>query len=139
MLCRPGLTPVAKLDHAVGDSDGCVDPRVRNAPSSASFLRFGSLPSSIHLRASVGSSPSNPSTKTFSRARLTGDVVPLQKVAETAATRRTTAKRATYGGLLRVTNQSVREGSAATPVWVIFTGRIAPAASNFSSSMQTSR
>ncbi len=64
MLCLPGLTPVAKLDQAVGDSEGCVDLSRAKVPSSASALRFGSLPSSIHFRASVGSMPSKPRTKT---------------------------------------------------------------------------
>ncbi len=64
MLCLPGLTPVAKLDQAVGDSEGWVEPRVAKVPSSASFLRWGSLPSSMYWRARVGSSPSKPITKT---------------------------------------------------------------------------
>ena len=69
MLCLPGLTPVAKLDQAVGDSEGWVEPSVAKVPSSASFFRLGSLPSSIHLRARVGSSPSKPITKTRWGAR----------------------------------------------------------------------
>ena len=71
MLCLPGLTPVAKLDQAVGDSEGCVEPSFAKTPSSASAFRFGSLPSSIHFRASVGSIPSKPMTKTrcFERRR----------------------------------------------------------------------
>ena len=72
MLCLPGLTPVAKLDHAVGDSEGCVEPRRAKTPSSASALRFGSFPSSIHFRASVGSIPSKPMTKTRSFERRRG-------------------------------------------------------------------
>ena len=71
MLCLPGFTPVAKLDHAVGDSDGCVEPSRAKTPSSARAFRFGSLPSSIHFRARVGSIPSKPMTKTrcFERRR----------------------------------------------------------------------
>ena len=64
MLCLPGLTPVAKLDHAVGDSEGWVEPSREKTPSPASALRFGSLPSSMKRRASVGSMPSKPITKT---------------------------------------------------------------------------
>src|SRR5580692_9555622 len=72
MLCFPGLTPVAKLDHAVGDSDGCVDPSVLNVPSAASRFRLGSFPASIHLRARVGSMPSNPMTNTRWSERRAG-------------------------------------------------------------------
>ena len=43
MLCLPGFTPVAKLDQAMGDSEGWVEPRVRKIPVSASRLRFGQL------------------------------------------------------------------------------------------------
>src|ERR1700732_2834475 len=72
MLCFPGLTPVAKLDHAVGDSDGCVDPRVLNVPSAASRFRLGSFPASIHLRARAGSIPSKPMTNTRCSERRAG-------------------------------------------------------------------
>src|SRR5512144_1162865 len=72
MLCLPGLTPVAKLDQAVGDSEGCVDLSRAKLPSSARAFKFGSLPSSIHLRASLGSIPSKPSTTTRNPARRSG-------------------------------------------------------------------
>ena len=72
MLCLPGLTPVAKLAQATGDSEGCVVSSFANVPCSDRRLRLGSLPSSIHLRARVGSIPSKPSTKTRWRARRTG-------------------------------------------------------------------
>ena len=72
MLCLPGLTPVAKLDQAVGDSEGCVEPSRAKTPSSASAFRFGSLPSSMHFRASVGSIPSKPMTNTRCFARRRG-------------------------------------------------------------------
>src|SRR5260221_1395421 len=72
MLCLPGLTPVAKLDQAVGDSEGRVDPSTEKVPASASFFRFGSLPSSIHFLARVGSMPSKPITKTRCFARRNG-------------------------------------------------------------------
>ncbi len=72
MLCLPGLTPVAKLDHAVGDSEGCVEPSLAKTPSSASAFRFGSLPSSMYLRDSVGSMPSKPITNTRCLARRSG-------------------------------------------------------------------
>ena len=72
MLCLPGFTPVAKLAQATGDSEGCVVSSFANVPCSDSRLRFGSLPSSIHLRASVGSIPSKPSTNTRCLARRTG-------------------------------------------------------------------
>ena len=62
MLCLPGFTPVAKLAQATGDSEGCVVSSFANVPCSESRFRFGSLPSSIHLRASVGSIPSKPRT-----------------------------------------------------------------------------
>src|ERR1700730_15493135 len=75
MLCFPGLTPVAKLDHAVGDSDGCVDPSVLNVPSAASRFRLGNFPASIHLRARVGSRPSKPMTNTRCSERRTGFAV----------------------------------------------------------------
>ena len=64
MLCLPGFTPVAKLDQAVGDSEGWVEARTENVPVSARRFRLGSLPSSIHFRARVGSIPSKPITKT---------------------------------------------------------------------------
>src|SRR6185503_12615870 len=54
MLCLPGFTPVAKLAQATGDSDGCVVSSLAKVPCSESRFRFGSLPSSIHLRARVG-------------------------------------------------------------------------------------
>ena len=72
MLCLPGFTPVAKLDQATGDSEGCVVSSLAKVPVSASFLRFGSLPSSMNWRASVGSMPSKPMTKTRCLARRTG-------------------------------------------------------------------
>src|SRR5260221_10475398 len=72
MLCLPGLTPVAKLDQAVGDSEGWVEASTENVPVSASRLRFGSLPSSIHLFARVGSIPSKPITKTCCLVRRSG-------------------------------------------------------------------
>src|SRR5215471_13366252 len=72
MLCLPGLTPVAKLDHAVGDSDGWVEPSREKTPSSASALRFGSLPSSMKRFDSVGSMPSKPITKTRCLVRRSG-------------------------------------------------------------------
>ena len=72
MLCLPGLTPVAKLDHAVGDSEGCVEPSFAKTPSSASAFRFGSFPSSMYLRDSVGSIPSKPITNTRCFARRSG-------------------------------------------------------------------
>src|ERR1700730_12652044 len=75
MLCLPGLTPVAKLDHAVGDSEGCVDPRVLNVPSAASRFRLGSFPASSHLRASHGSMPSKPMTNTRCSERRAGFAV----------------------------------------------------------------
>src|SRR5713101_6192890 len=75
MLCFPGLTPVAKLDHAVGDSEGCVDPRGLNVPSAASRFRLGSFPASIHLRARAGSMPSKPMTNTRCAERRAGFAV----------------------------------------------------------------
>src|SRR5262245_57661314 len=72
MLCLPGFTPVAKLAQATGDSDGCVVSSLENVPESASFLRLGSLPSSMNLRASVGSMPSKPMMTTRSLVRRTG-------------------------------------------------------------------
>src|SRR6266581_3969828 len=64
MLCLPGFTPVAKLDQAVGDSEGWVEARTENVPVSARRFRLGSLPSAIHVFARVGSIPSKPITKT---------------------------------------------------------------------------
>src|SRR5215831_20882540 len=72
MLCLPGLTPVAKLDHAVGDSEGWVEPSREKTPSSASALRLGSLPSSMKRFDSVGSMPSKPITKTRCFVRRSG-------------------------------------------------------------------
>src|SRR5262245_21914279 len=72
MLCLPGLTPVAKLDQAVGDSEGWVEPSVANVPASARRFRFGSLPSSMNRRASVGSMPSKPITTTRCLERRAG-------------------------------------------------------------------
>ncbi len=72
MLCLPGLTPVAKLDQAVGDSEGCVEPSREKTPSPASAFRFGSLPSSMNFCASVGSMPSNPITNTRCLVRRSG-------------------------------------------------------------------
>src|SRR6266851_4618078 len=69
MLCLPGFTPVAKLDQAVGDSEGWVEARTVNVPVSARCFRLGSLPSSIHFLARVGSIPSKPITKTRCRVR----------------------------------------------------------------------
>src|SRR5262249_32074753 len=72
MLCFPGLTPVAKLAQATGDSEGCVVSSFEEAASSGSFLRFGSLPSSMKRRTSVGSMPSTPITNTFGDADRAG-------------------------------------------------------------------
>src|SRR5687767_12214088 len=72
MLCLPGLTPVAKLAQATGDSDGCVVSSFENTPESASFFRFGSFPSSMYFRTSVGSMPSKPMMATRSFARRSG-------------------------------------------------------------------
>ena len=72
MLCLPGFTPVAKLDHAVGDSEGCVEPSREKTPSSASAFRFGSLPSSMYFFESVGSMPSKPITNTRCFVRRSG-------------------------------------------------------------------
>src|SRR5262245_7430076 len=72
MLCLPGFAPVAKLDHAVGDSEGCEDCRGAKLPCSARRFRFGSLPSSMNLRARVGSMPSKPMTKTLPGALRVG-------------------------------------------------------------------
>src|SRR6185295_10077551 len=72
MLCLPGFTPVAKLAQATGDSDGCVVSSLAKVPVSESFLRLGSLPSSMNLRASVGSMPSKPITNTCCLARRVG-------------------------------------------------------------------
>ena len=72
MLCLPGFTPVAKLAQATGDSEGWVVSRVEKTPSSASFWRFGSLPSARYFLDSVGSMPSKPMTKTFCLARRAG-------------------------------------------------------------------
>ncbi len=72
MLCLPGFTPVAKLDQAVGDSEGCVEPSREKTPSPASAFRFGSLPSSMNFCASVGSMPSNPITNTRCLVRRSG-------------------------------------------------------------------
>ena len=71
-MCLPGFTPVAKLAQATGDSDGCVVSSFVNVPDSASFFRFGSLPSSMNLRTSVGSMPSKPMMATRSFARRSG-------------------------------------------------------------------
>src|SRR5438876_11269730 len=89
MLCLPGLTPVAKLAQATGDSDGCVVSSFANVPCSDSRLRFGSLPSSIHLRARVGSMPSKPRTNTrcFARRRGLPEDDGPQPVRATEATR----------------------------------------------------
>ena len=86
MLCLPGFTPVAKLAQATGDSDGCVVSSFANVPVSASRFRLGSLPSSMNLRASVGSMPSKPMTKTFCVRLRTGlpDELRLQAI-ETVA------------------------------------------------------
>ena len=43
MLCLPGLTPVAKLDQAVGDSEGWVEPSRAKVPSSARRLEVREL------------------------------------------------------------------------------------------------
>src|SRR5713101_3323556 len=72
MLCLPGFTPVAKLDQAVGDSEGWVEARTENVPVSARRFRLGSLPSSIHFLARVGSIPSKPITKTRRPVRRSG-------------------------------------------------------------------
>ena len=72
MLCLPGFTPVAKLDHATGDSEGWVVSSFVNVPVSESRFRFGSLPSSMYCRTSVGSMPSKPRTKTRWPARRRG-------------------------------------------------------------------
>src|SRR4051812_3025397 len=60
MLCFPGLTPVAKEAHAVGDSGEWVVASGYMPPCSASRFMFGSLPSLIHRPTSAGSIPSNP-------------------------------------------------------------------------------
>src|SRR5258706_10942297 len=94
MLCFPGFTPVAKLDQAVGDSEGWVDASTENVPVSASRLRFGSLPSSIHLFARVGSIPSKPITKTrclVRRSGLPGGCVEQPSMRKATATARTKA------------------------------------------------
>src|SRR5262245_12225038 len=87
MLCLPGFTPVAKLDQATGDSDGWVVSSFLKVPASASFLRFGSLPSSMYFRESVGSIPSKPITNTLRCARRAAlpDVPPPQAAASAAA------------------------------------------------------
>src|SRR6266852_1048122 len=91
MLCLPGLTPVAKLDQATGDSEGCVVSSFRNVPESASCLRFGSLPSSMYCLESVGSIPSKPITNTFCLARRGGcPAGPRPQPAATAASAATT-------------------------------------------------
>jgi hypothetical protein len=72
MLCLPGFTPVAKLAQATGDSEGWVVSSFAKVPVSDSFFRLGSLPSSMNLRASVGSMPSKPMTNTRCLARRTG-------------------------------------------------------------------
>ena len=83
MLCLPGFTPVAKLDHATGDSDGCVVSSFAKVPVSESRFRFGSLPSSMYWRASVGSIPSKPRTKTRWPARRSG--LPPERGAQVTA------------------------------------------------------
>src|SRR5207247_8888275 len=60
------------LDQAVGDSEGWVEARTENVPVSARRFRLGSLPSSIHFRARVGSIPSKPITKTRCLVRRSG-------------------------------------------------------------------
>src|SRR5262245_41492772 len=115
MLCLPGLTPVAKLDHATGDSDGCVVSSLRKVPASASFLRFGSLPSSMYFFESVGSIPSKPITNTLRaalRAGLPAGAL-LQAGARTASTASAaTIRRAFEDEIIQDTSQKVRNGSA---------------------------
>ena len=66
MLCLPALTPVANDAHAVGDSGECVVSSGWTPPLRlASFLRFGSLPSSIHFWTRRGSMPSKPRITSF--------------------------------------------------------------------------
>ena len=60
MLCRAGLTPVAKVDQATGDSDGNVVRRRWNDPCSRSLARLGSLPSAMKRSVRRGSRPSRP-------------------------------------------------------------------------------
>src|SRR5262245_6372034 len=115
MLCLPGFTPVAKLDQAVGDSEGCEDCSGEKPPCSDSFLRFGSLPSSMNVRRSVGSMPWKPMMKALPGALRAGLLVfgaPWQATSAPAATRAAAAVRRKRDiGLLVV---SVRRGQNAT-------------------------
>ena len=65
MLWRAGLTPVAKVDHATGESAGNVVRRRWKSPCSRSCSRFGSLPSAMYRSASPGSRPSSPRKISF--------------------------------------------------------------------------
>ena len=65
MLCFAGLTPVAKVDHATGESAGKVVLSLRYDPSAARRLRFGSLPSAMNRSARPGSKPSRPRNISF--------------------------------------------------------------------------
>jgi hypothetical protein len=58
--CRPGESPVAKVDQETGVCDGMVERSGANVPSERSFARLGSFPSSIHWRVRSASAPSNP-------------------------------------------------------------------------------
>ena len=101
MLCLPGLTPVAKLAQATGDSDGCVVSSFEKVPESASFFRLGSFPSSMNFRTSVGSMPSKPMMATRSFARRSGfpGGPPEQAVASASAQRAVTAGRDLLGDI----------------------------------------
>ena len=116
MLCLPGLTPVAKLDQAVGDSEGWVEPSRAKVPSSASAFRFGSLPSSIHFRARVGSIPSKPMTKTrcFVRRRGLPPSQTLPAVDEGGEGERVTRRRRPRRGRQRRATRRTAGSSRAT-------------------------
>ena len=65
MLCRAGLTPVANVDQATGDSGGKVVRSRLNPPIAAILAKLGSLPSAMNFSVSVGSSPSRPRKISF--------------------------------------------------------------------------
>src|SRR5580698_6992132 len=60
MLCLAGFTPVAKVDHATGESAGNVVRSRRKLPWSLRRARLGSRPSARKRSVRLGSSPSRP-------------------------------------------------------------------------------
>src|ERR1043166_2731204 len=59
MLCLAGFTPVAKVDHATGESAGKVVRSREYEPCSLSRARLGSLLSARNRSVSLGSGPSS--------------------------------------------------------------------------------